>query len=277
MKTIEIRTEVPGPNSRTLMARRGAVPMGLRSATPLFAARAEGAVIEDVDGNRFLDFAGGIGALNVGHLQAPIIDAIKGQLEKHLIADEVQSGIGRTGRWFASEHFGLEPDLIASAKSLGGGMPIAAITGRKEVMDAPILGSLGSTFAGNPVSCAAALAAIEIIEKRDLLTRAIALGEKFEKRARSWQQKWGLVGDVRGLGGMRAVELVRDRKTLEPAATETQEVAEFCWRHGLVLLTAGTYNNVLRVLVPLVVEDDQFDEGLDVIEGAISFVVGARA
>jgi len=129
------------------------------------------------------------------------------------IADEVQSGFARTGKWFASEHFGIEPDLITMAKSLGGGMPIAAVTGRAEIMDAPGVGALGGTFSGHPASCAAALAAIETIEKEGLLARSTALGKHFELRARGWQKKWPLVGDVRGLGGMCAIELVRDAQT----------------------------------------------------------------
>ncbi len=139
--------------------------------------------------------------------------AIHAICRKHgilFIADEVQSGFARTGKWFASEHFGIEPDLILTAKSLGGGMPIAAVTGRAEIMDAPAVGGLGGTFCGHPLSCAAALAAIETIEKDGLLARSTALGKHFEKRARSWQQKWQLVGDIRGLGGMCAIELVRN-------------------------------------------------------------------
>jgi len=124
------------------------------------------------------------------------------------IADEVQSGIGRTGKWFASEHFGLEPDLITTAKSLGGGLPIAAVTGRAEIMDAPGVGGLGSTFAGNPLILRRRAAAIETIEKEGLLARSTAIGKRSQERARGWQKKWPLVGDVRGLGAMCAIELV---------------------------------------------------------------------
>jgi 4-aminobutyrate aminotransferase/(S)-3-amino-2-methylpropionate transaminase len=188
------------------------------------------------------------------------------------IADEVQSGIGRTGKWFASEHFGIEPDLITTAKSLGGGLPIAAVTGRAEIMDAPVAGGLGSTFAGNPLSCVAALAAIETIEKEGLLERSMAIGRLFEERARNWQKKWALVGDVRGLGAMCAIELVRNPQTLEPADTEAKEVARYCWEHGLLTILAGTYNNVVRLLVPLVILDRQFEEGLRILEAALAFV-----
>jgi len=192
------------------------------------------------------------------------------------IADEIQSGFARTGKWFASEHFGIEPDLITMAKSLGGGMPIAAVTGRAEIMDAPGPGSLGGTYCGHPLSCAAALAAIETIEKDGLLARSAAIGKHFEKRARGWQKKWPLVGDVRGLGGMCAIELVRNAETREPADTETKEIAKYCYEHGLIIITAGTFNNVVRILVPLVVSDEQLNEGLDVIEAALANVAERR-
>jgi len=188
------------------------------------------------------------------------------------IADEVQSGFARTGKWFASEHFGIEPDLITMAKSMGGGMPIAAVTGRAEIMDAPGVGGLGGTYCGHPASCAATLAAIETIEKEGLLARSVAIGERFEARARSWKKNWPLIGDVRGIGAMCAMELVRDEATREPADTETKEIARYCHEHGLILITAGTYNNVIRILVPLVVTNEQFDEGLAVIEAALASV-----
>jgi len=186
------------------------------------------------------------------------------------IADEVQSGFGRTGKFFAIEHYGVEPDLITSAKSLGGGLPLAAVTGAAEIMDAAGVGGLGGTFGGNPLSCAAALAAIDLLEKEGLLARSTAIGRRFEARARAWQKRFPLVGEVRGLGGMCAVELVRDPATREPAAEATRKVAEYCYQHGLITLTAGTYGNVLRILVPLTVTDEQFDEGLDVMEAALS-------
>ncbi len=442
MKSIQIRTEIPGAKSRALMARReAAIPRGLYQATPIFVAKAEGAVIEDVDGNRYIDFAGGIGCLNAGHRDARVVSAIREQLEKHLhlcfsvtpyesyvavaeklnaltpgkfpkktfivntgaeavenaikiaraytkrpavicfedafhgrtlltmsltsktnpykvgfapfasdiyripyayeyrsgsgataesfarhledafkrvvapdsvaavivepvlgeggfvvppkdylrilqgicrkhgilfIADEVQSGFARTGKWFASEHFGIEPDLIITAKSLGGGMPIAAVTGRAEIMDAPVVGGLGGTFAGNPVSCVAALAAIETIEKDGLLARSTAIGKRFEECARTWQKKWPLIGDVRGLGGMCAIELVRSAQTREPADSETKEIAHYCYEHGLITITAGTYNNIMRILVPLVITDEQMEEALGVLEAAIASVAESK-
>jgi 4-aminobutyrate aminotransferase/(S)-3-amino-2-methylpropionate transaminase len=192
------------------------------------------------------------------------------------VADEVQSGFGRTGAMFACERFGVVPDLLVSAKSIAGGLPLAAVTGRAEIMDAPGVGGLGGTFGGNPVSCAAALSAIETLEKENLASRAEKLGERFEARARLWQKKLPLIGDVRGLGAMRALELVRSIETREPAKEETEQVLKYCLEHGLIVLSAGSYGNVLRVLVPLVVTDEQFDEGLDILEAALQSVTDSH-
>ena len=446
MTTIQVRTPIPGPKSQALMRRRNAaVARGVYHATPIFAARAEGAVLEDVDGNRYLDFAGGIGCLNVGHRAPRVLAAIREQVDaflhtcfsvapyskyvelaeklnsivpgnfskktilvnsgaeaienavkiarsytrrpaivcfedafhgrtmltmsltskthpykagfepfatdiyripyaycyrcsyslqhpacnvfcahhledtfkrvvaseavaavvvepvlgeggfvapprefftvlheicrRHkilLIADEVQTGFGRTGAMFASERFGLVPDILVSAKSIAGGLPLAAITGRAEIMDTPGVGGLGGTFGGNPVSCAAGLAAIETLERENLAGRAEQLGERFDTRAWSWQKHFPLIGDVRGLGAMRAIELVRSRETREPAKEETERVLRYCQEHGLILISSGTYGNVLRVLVPLVVTDEQFDEGLNVFEAALASVSESR-
>jgi 4-aminobutyrate aminotransferase/(S)-3-amino-2-methylpropionate transaminase len=191
------------------------------------------------------------------------------------IADEVQSGIGRTGKFFAIEHYGAEPDIITSAKSLGGGLPLAAVTGRAEIMDAAGVGGLGGTFGGNPVACAAALAALEIIEKDGLLARSTALGRKFEDRGKKWEKQFQVVGEVRGIGGMCAIELVKNPATREPAADETKKLAQYCYENGLITITAGTYGNVMRILVPLVVSDAQFDEGLDVLEAGLAHVGSA--
>jgi 4-aminobutyrate aminotransferase / (S)-3-amino-2-methylpropionate transaminase / 5-aminovalerate transaminase len=442
MRTIQLRTEVPGPKSKALVARReAAIPRGPQLVTPIFTAKAEGAWIEDVDGNRYLDFAGGIGCLNTGHRAPRVENAVRAQLEKFLhtcfgvtpyesyialaeklnslapmsgtkktffvntgaeavenavkiarahtkrpavicfedafhgrtlltmtltsktnpykvgfgpfapeiyripyancyhcsygltypsckmtcahhledtfkrvvaadqvaaiiaepvlgeggfvvppkeffpvirqicdkygivfIADEVQSGIGRTGKMFAIEHWGVEPDLLITAKSLGGGLPIAAVTGRAEIMDSPIPGGLGSTFAGNPASCVAALASLETIEKDGLLARSTAIGKRFESRAKAWQQKWPIVGNVRGLGGMCAIELVSNPETREPAGAQTKALSKYAYEHGLITITAGTYGNVVRILVPLVVTDEQLDEGLDVLEAGLALV-----
>src|ERR1700723_251379 len=442
MPTIQLRTAIPGPKSQELMRRRqAAVPRGVGHATPIFAARAEGAILEDVDGNRFLDFAGGIGVQNVGHRAPGVVAAIREQLdafihtcfsvapyEKYIalaeklnsltpgsfakktillnsgaeaienaikiaraythrpaiicfedafhgrtmltmsltskthpykagfepfaadiyripyaycyrcsyslkypdcnvfcahhmedtfkrmvasetvaavvvepvlgeggfvapppefftvlrqickrheilfIADEVQSGFGRTGAMFACEHYGITPDILVSAKSIADGMPLAAVTGRAEIMDAPGLGGLGGTYGGNPLACAAALAVIETMERENLPARAEKIGAKFEARAREWKKRWPLIGDVRGLGAMRALELVRPGTNREPAKEETEQGLRYCLEQGLILISAGTYGNVVRLLMPLVTTDEQFDEGLNVLEGALMSV-----
>jgi len=447
MSTIQLRTSIPGPRSQALMKRRtAAVVRAAYHATPIFIAKAEGAIIEDVDGNRLLDFAGGIGCLNTGHRAPAVVDAVRSQLDrflhtsfnvlpyesyiavceklnalvpvsgpkktllvntgaeatenaikiarsytkrpaiisfedafhgrtymamavtskphpykagfepfpsdvyripyaycyrcsysmkypscdvycarhiedtfkrvvaaesvaavivepilgeggfvtppaefyptlsaicrKHgilLIADEVQTGFARTGSMFACEQLGLDPDLVTTAKSLTGGLPMAAVTGRAEIMDTPDVGQLGGTFSGNPVACEAALAVLETVEKEDLCARANSLGERFRKRAAKWQAQWELIGDVRGLGAMQALELVRSKATREPADEETKQVSQYCYEHGLVLITAGSYGNVIRLLMPLVVTDAQMDEAMDVLEGALAHVAEKRA
>jgi 4-aminobutyrate aminotransferase/(S)-3-amino-2-methylpropionate transaminase len=442
MSTIHLRTQIPGTNSRALSERRSqAVPRGLSHGTPIYVAKAEDAWLEDVDGNRYIDFAGGIGCANAGHRQEAVINAIRSQLDKFLhtcvqvtpyegyirlaermnevtpgkfpkktlfvnsgaeavenavkiaraytkrpaiiafedafhgrtmmtlaltskthpykagfapfpgevyrvpfaycyrcsynlkypscdlycarhledtfkrvvaneevaaviaepvlgeggfvapppdyfkvlidlcrkhgilfIADEIQSGFGRTGAMFASERYGIEPDLLVTAKSLGGGLPLAAVTGRAEIMDAPAAGGLGGTFAGNPLSCAAALAVVDLFETDNLLVRANELGDRFQRRAREWQRRWPVVGDVRGLGGMQAIELVKSQETKTPAAEETKQITQYCYEHGLITITAGSYSNVIRILVPLVATNEQMDEGLDVLESALAAV-----
>lgn len=442
MSTIQLRTPIPGPRSQELMKRRdAAVAQGLFHATPVFVARAEGAVIEDVDGNRLIDFAGGIGCLNTGHRAPVVVEAIRRQLDrflhtsvnvlpyesyiavceklntlapgkgpkktvllstgteavenavkiaryytkrpavitfedafhgrtymamaltskthpykagfdpfpgdiyripyaycyrcsyslkypscevhcarhiedtfkrvvaaeavaavivepilgeggfvtppadffpilgeicrKHgilLIADEIQTGFGRTGAMFACERLGLDPDLVTMAKSLTGGLPMAAVTGRAEIMDAPGVGQLGGTFGGNPAACEAALAVLEIMQRDDLCARANGIGDRFRKRAAKWQSRWELVSEVRGLGAMQALELVRSRTTREPAGDETKQVSQYCYEHGLVTITAGSYSNVIRLLMPLVLTDTQMDEALNVLEAALAHV-----
>ena len=428
------------------MRRRAeAVPRGAYQVTPVFVAHAEGAVLEDVDGNRLLDFAGGLGCLNVGHRASRVVWAVRAQLDRFLhacfhvtpyesyvrvaerlnqlapgnfpkktllvnsgaeavenaikiaraytrrpavicfedafhgrtllalsltskthpyksgfepfvgdvyripfaycyrcayslkypscnlfcayhledtfrrvvaaesvaaiivepvtgeggfiapppeffpilqeichhhgillIADEVQTGFGRTGSLFACQRYGLKPDLVVTAKSLGGGLPLAAVTGRDEIMDAPGVGALGGTFGGNPLACEAALAVLETLEQDKLAKRANDLGERFAARARTWQQQWPLVGDVRGLGAMQAIELVRSPQTREPAEEETKEILRYCYERGLIVLPAGSYNNVVRLLAPLVITDEQFDEALQVLEMALETIQKAR-
>src|SRR3989442_14412312 len=444
MSTIQLRTSIPGPKSRALSKRReAAVPRGLSHATPLYVARAQDAWLEDVDGNRFLDFAGGIGCINTGHRNEVVISAIQSQLAtflhtcsqvtpyenyvrlaerlnqiapgkfpkktlllntgaeavenavkiarahtgrsgiiafedafhgrtmmtlaltsrphpykagfapspgdvyripyaycyrcsysltypscdlfcaRHLedtfkrvvasedvaaviaepvlgeggfvapppdyfrvlidichkhgvlfIADEVQTGFGRTGALFASEHYGIEPDIFVTAKSLGGGLPLAAITGRAEIMDAPQPGGLGGTFGGNPLSCAAALAVLDAFENENesLSARANELGNRFQRRALDWQRRWPVIGDVRGLGAMQAMELVQSADTRLPAADETKQIVQDCYEHGLIILSAGSYSNVIRALMPLVITDAQMDEALVVLESALQTV-----
>lgn len=187
-----------------------------------------------------------------------------------LIADEVQTGFGRTGKFFACEHYGVEPDLLVSAKSLGGGLPIAAVTGPATIMDHTGPGSLGGTFGGNPLSCVAALAAIEAIEVVNLNERSTHLGDLFRERALAWQRRFPAIGNVRGLGAMQAFEIVKPDGSRLPDAEMTKKLARFCYERGVILVTAGTYGNVIRLLVPLVITDEQLMEGLAVVESCLA-------
>jgi 4-aminobutyrate aminotransferase/(S)-3-amino-2-methylpropionate transaminase len=186
-----------------------------------------------------------------------------------LVVDEVQTGFGRTGRMFACEHYGLEPDLITLAKSLGAGFPISAVTGRAEIMDSAQVGGLGGTYAGNPVACAAALAAVEFLERNRIPERAAAIGRAVEERFRGFVERFPFVGDARGLGAMRALELVKDKATKEPDKDRTDRVIRNACESGLILVGAGTYGNIIRTLMPLVVTDGELREGLDVLEHAL--------
>ena len=204
------------------------------------------------------------------------VDGLRAIADKYgivLIADEVQCGFGRTGYMFACEYFGLEPDLLLTAKSIASGMPLAAITGKASIIDQPGPGAIGGTFGGNPVSCAAALATLAVFENYDLCKRSQQIGERFAERANAWKQRFPLVGDVRGLGGMCAMELVLDRETKEPAGDKTKQLAKYALEHGLLLVTAGPYGNVIRILVPLVVTAEQLDEGLDILEAGLAELV----
>jgi 4-aminobutyrate aminotransferase/(S)-3-amino-2-methylpropionate transaminase len=182
-----------------------------------------------------------------------------------LIADEVQTGAGRTGTWLACEQWGAAPDVIAMAKSLGGGLPLAAIVGRAEMMDAPGPGGLGSTYAGNPLACAAALAVLDVFEHDDLLARSRAVGERLTKGLRALADRHPAIGEVRGLGAMVAIELFKGGDLEQPDATLTQAIVQEAARRGLVLLSCGVYGNVIRILVPLVASDAQIDEGLQIL------------
>jgi 4-aminobutyrate aminotransferase/(S)-3-amino-2-methylpropionate transaminase len=438
MAAIQLKTEIPGPRSRALFARReAAVPRGPYNAAPIFVKEGRGAVLTDVDENRLLDFAGGIGCLNVGHTNPAVVAAAGEQLkrlthacfhvtpyesyvrlaerlnalvpgdfkkktlfansgaeavenavkiarvftgrpgilafedgfhgrtllalsltskvqpykagfgpfapevyrapyaycyrcsyhltypscgvacvdaledyfkryveaekvaavivepvlgeggfvvppgeylpklrtltERHgilLVADEVQTGFGRTGKLFAVEHSGVVPDILIAAKSMAGGLPLSSITGRAEIMDAPGVGGLGGTFGGNPVSLAAALSVLDQMESGFVMSRAEAIGRLVRERALGWQKRFAVVGDVRGLGAMWAFELVGEHKA--PAKEATSALAKRCYEKGLVTITAGTYGNVIRTLMPLTIEDHELEEGLDVLESALS-------
>jgi 4-aminobutyrate aminotransferase/(S)-3-amino-2-methylpropionate transaminase len=437
MSSIRVKTEIPGPNSRALTARRSeAIPRGVYASTPLFIRHAEGALLEDVDGNRFIDLGGGIGCANVGHRNPKVLSAVRAQLDAFLhlcfqvtgyesyvalaeklnhltpgkfakktflvnsgaeavenavkiaraftgrtavlsvedgfhgrtmlglslttkthpykegfgpflpdvyrvpfgvpanarlssrgpvtrsqvaelldqtfrrvvaaesvaaivvepvlgeggfvvppdgflsglaeicrdrgivfVADEIQTGFGRTGELFASTHFGIEPDIILTAKSLGGGLPVAAVTGRAEIMDGPGPGGLGGTFNGNPTSCAAALAVIEEFADGQLLARARMLGEQFQRKATAWQRQHAFIGDVRGVGAMQAIEFSEAN-----GAVCAKKLAHHCLQNGVLLLTAGTYDNVVRLLMPLTITDEAFHQALQVLEDGLQAV-----
>jgi 4-aminobutyrate aminotransferase/(S)-3-amino-2-methylpropionate transaminase len=436
-------TEIPGPRSREWFERRRtAVPLGVANIHPLVTARASGAIIEDVDGNRLIDFATGISTLNVGHTSPEVVRAAQRQLEldthscfhvtanepyielaerlnalapgdapkktmfansgaeaventvkiarratgrdaivtfdhafhgrtllamsltakvmpykqgmgpfapeiyrlpfaypyrwpsgpdraaeealdyareemhKHIgveniaavivepiqgeggfivpapgflpglarfcsdngivfIADEIQSGMGRAGRWFAIEDEGVVPDVVATAKSLGGGLPISAITGRAEVMDAVHVGGLGGTYGGNPVAAAAALAVLDQIEREGLLERARTLGERMRARLGEMQGRHDVIGEVRGRGLMNAVELVSNRATKAPHESAAgSRIVQRCLENGVVILKAGTFDNVIRLLPPITIDEALLDEGLDVLDEAIGAGTG---
>ncbi|HAE83535.1 MAG TPA: 4-aminobutyrate--2-oxoglutarate transaminase [Ktedonobacter sp.] len=434
---------IPGAKSRDLMARRQKfVARGVSSTMNVFAAKADGAIIEDVDGNRYIDFAGGIGAMNIGHARpevtkaiaeqaanfthtcfsvmmyesyvalaerivklapgdfakkaiffnsgaeavenavkiarystgrpaiiafdngyhgrtlmtmtmtakvnpykyrfgpyatevyrapfpypyrmnmspqdasaycieelermfigevapdqvaAIVIEPVQGEggfmvappgflkalkaiCDKHgilFVADEIQSGFCRTGQMFAVEHDQVAPDIMIVAKSMGAGMPISGVVGRADIMDAPPPGTLGGTYSGNPVACAAALAVLDLYEKEDFAARSREVGRTVTERFLKLQEKYPLVGDVRGLGGMVAMELVKDRKTKEPDSHTASDILAAAHQRGLVLIKAGMYDNVLRVLVPLCVTDEQLQQGLAIFEDAFTSVAEA--
>jgi 4-aminobutyrate aminotransferase/(S)-3-amino-2-methylpropionate transaminase len=181
------------------------------------------------------------------------------------VADEIQSGMGRTGKMFAIEHWGVEPDLITVGKSLAAGMPLAAVVGRQEIMDAVHPWGVGGTYGGNPVACAAALAVLEVFEEENMLARAQALGEKLKQRFERWQNKFKVIGQIRGLGAMLGLELVKG-SSREPAADEARKLQAFCLGRGLLILTCGSYSNIIRVLAPFVITDEELEKGLTILE-----------
>ena len=200
---------------------------------------------------------------------------LKAICEEHgivFIADEVQSGAGRTGAMYAMEQWGVEPDIVTTAKSLGGGMPISAVVGRAELMDHPQVGGLGGTYGGNPVCCAAALAAIESLEQDGLLEKGRVLGETLRARFEAWQATHPILGEVRGKGPMLALELVRDRQTREPATAQARALVARCADRGLIIMACGNHGNVIRTLMPLVITDEQLERGLSILEEELTAV-----
>jgi 4-aminobutyrate aminotransferase / (S)-3-amino-2-methylpropionate transaminase / 5-aminovalerate transaminase len=209
-----------------------------------------------------------------GFVPAPLdfLPALRDITRTHgiaLIVDEVQSGFGRTGRMFGFEHYGIDPDLVAMAKSLGGGLPLSAVVGKAPIMDAPEPGGLGGTYAGNPVACAAALAVLDVFRSEDLVARAGELGVRIRERLAVLQREIPQIGDVRGLGCMLAIELVTDRASRQPDAALAQAVVEDARRNGLLLLRSGSHKNVVRLLPPLTIAQEDLDRGLDILAEAL--------
>jgi 4-aminobutyrate aminotransferase/(S)-3-amino-2-methylpropionate transaminase len=191
-----------------------------------------------------------------------------------LVVDEVQTGFGRTGKMFAIEHYGIEPDLVTLAKSIAAGLPLSAVVGRAEIMDAPPDSAIGGTYVGNPVAQAAAVAVLDVFEEEGLVERASVIGETMRSRMEGWRDRFEAIGDVRGLGAMLAIELVRDRDSKEPTPDLATAVCEEAARNGLLLLKSGIYSNCIRVLTPLVITDAELDEALSVWEQALETVLG---
>src|SRR6266566_3883817 len=210
-----------------------------------------------------------------GFVPAPaeFLQRLRELTERHgilLIADEIQTGFGRTGKFFAIEHSGVKPDLVAVAKSLAAGFPLSGVVGRADVMDAPDPGGLGGTYGGNPVACAAGVAVMDVMRDEKLPERAARIGSVIEERMQSWAADHDIVGDVRGLGAMMGMELVRDRTTKEPADREAAGILAAAREKGLIVLRAGTHHNVIRTLMPLTIPDDQLMEGLDILGSALA-------
>lgn len=203
------------------------------------------------------------------------IRELKSLCEKHgilFIADEVQTGFGRTGKMFAMEHFGVVPDIIAMSKSIAAGIPISAVTGRAEIMDAPGVGEIGGTYGGSPLGCVAALKVIEMLEE-GLVERANRIGERILSRFERMRRNYPVIGDVRGLGAMCAFEVVKDPESKEPDKERAGRIVSECGRRGVAVMGAGLYSNVVRILCPLVITDEQLEEGLDVVEEVVEEVV----
>jgi 4-aminobutyrate aminotransferase/(S)-3-amino-2-methylpropionate transaminase len=215
-----------------------------------------------------------------GFVAAPteFVQGVRKLCDEHgivLVVDEVQTGYGRTGRMWAIQHHDVEPDLMVVAKSIAGGLPLSAVIGKAEIMDAPPDSAIGGTYVGNPVAQAAALAVLDIFDEENLVERAVSIGDTIRARMEAWQGRWDAVGDVRGLGAMLAIELVLDRETKEPDAARATAVVEEAAQNGLLLIKSGVYSNCIRVLTPLVVTDAELDEALSVWEQALDSVLSS--
>ncbi|MEO8839636.1 MAG: 4-aminobutyrate--2-oxoglutarate transaminase [Herbaspirillum sp.] len=209
----------------------------------------------------------------------PFLKKLREYCSEHgivLIADEIQCGLCRTGKWFATEHSDIEADLYTLAKSLGGGMPIAAVVGKAALMDAPLVGGLGGTFAGNPLSCAAALAVLEVMEREDFAGKARTVGRVVRERFEQWAGQFPIIGDVRGVGSMQAIEFVTDHETGVPAGQLAALVVKQAYQNGLILAKAGFHGNVIRFLGPLNISNTHLLEGLDILENAITKVFASH-
>ncbi len=231
------------------------------------ASRVAAIIVEPVQGE---------GGFNVAPFD--FLQRLRALCDQHgilLIADEIQTGAGRTGTWFAIEQSGVAPDLITMAKSMAGGFPISAVVGRADVMDAPAPGGLGGTYAGSPLGCAAALAVLRIFEKEQLLQRSQALGQRITRRLQALATKHSVIADVRGLGAMVALELCQNGDAHQPDADLTKRLCAEATKQGLILLSCGTYGNVVRILVPLTASDAIVDEGLDMLEAALATALQA--
>jgi 4-aminobutyrate aminotransferase/(S)-3-amino-2-methylpropionate transaminase len=189
-----------------------------------------------------------------------------------LIADEVQTGFTRTGKMFALEHYKVEADIVTTAKSLAGGLPLSAITGTAEIMDSVHVGGLGGTYGGNPLACRAALAVLDIIEKENLAAKSAQLGKRLKAKLEEFKARYPIIGEVRGLGSMLAIELVKDLKTKEPAAEEAKALTTYCYQNGLIILDCGTLGNNIRILMPVTITDEQIDKGLAILEAGLKHV-----
>jgi 4-aminobutyrate aminotransferase/(S)-3-amino-2-methylpropionate transaminase len=194
-----------------------------------------------------------------------------------LVFDEIQSGFGRTGRWAAYEHYGVTPDLSTWAKSMGGGLPISAVIGRADVMDAALPGTLGGTYGGNPVACASALATIELMESEGLLERARDVGDTVRSRFEQLAPRCPAIADVRGLGAMIGVEFLEEGDASRPAGAQVRTVLERCLEQGVLMISAGSHGNVLRILSPLTIADDELTRGLSIVEAVVLEVFGTGA